>query len=659
MTGEDASVGAGGTSRFPQTPSPGPLPRTGGFAAGSSYFGVRILRHVRRDLEDLAARGYTGVLHTFSENDLAYYRGTMRDIVAASHELGLTVQMCPWGLGRTFGGEAESRWVTFHPEACQVLDDGRRVATGCLNQPSYRAFCREWADAALECGTDYVFWDEPHWTVPAHVGVDDAARWACRCDACADRFGSPLPAELTDEVRAFREGSLVDFLREMLAHVQARGGQNTICLLPLTEGPHGIRDWDAVASLPGLGVLATDPYWKNFEESAASFVGRFSRLLAETASRHGVGAQLWLPSFGLADDDIPDLVAAIDAARDAGIDDLWTWGYEACAHMTHLATPDAPAVWEAVTGALTRADPLGSAATERHRVELHDLDLRPTRELVRLINDEDSEVAHAVGRARDEVTAAVDAIVERLRAGGRLVYVGAGSSGRLAALDAAECGPTFSAAPGQVVALVAGGTDLAVPNEEAEDDADAGEAAVREASVGAQDAVVAVSAGGRTPYTVAALEEAARRRALTIAVVGTHGSELAARAERVIAIDTGPEVIAGSTRLKAGTAQKLVLNTLSTVTMVKLGKTYGNLMVDVHASNEKLRVRARRAVGLATGAGASEVETAIAAADGDAKVALVVLATGVDVPAARARLAAAGGVVREAVRETADVVGRD
>src|SRR5207249_7608504 len=182
--------------------------------AGVSYFGVRIPRHVRRDLEDIAARGYTAVLHTFSENDLAYYRGTIAEIAAASHELGLEVQMCPWGVGRTFGGEAESRWVTFHPEAWQVLDDGRRVATACLNNAAYRAFCREWADAALEAGTDYVFWDEPHWTVPEHVGADPE-RWACRCDVCQEQFGGPVPAELTDEVLAFRERSTVDFLREM------------------------------------------------------------------------------------------------------------------------------------------------------------------------------------------------------------------------------------------------------------------------------------------------------------------------------------------------------------------------------------------------------------------------------------------------------------
>src|SRR3954453_21269024 len=144
--------------------------------AGCSYFGVRILRHVRRDLEDLAARGFTSVLHTFSENDLAYYRGTMAEIIAASHDVGLEVQAAPWGLGRTFGGEAESRFVTFRPDACQVLDDGRRVATGCLNNPVYRAYCRDWADAAIEAGRDYGFWDEPHWTVPGEGGPEGGAR---------------------------------------------------------------------------------------------------------------------------------------------------------------------------------------------------------------------------------------------------------------------------------------------------------------------------------------------------------------------------------------------------------------------------------------------------------------------------------------------------
>jgi N-acetylmuramic acid 6-phosphate etherase len=586
--------------------------------AGVSYFGVRILRHVRRDLADIAARGYTSVLHTFSENDLAYYRGTMAEIVAASHDVGLEVQMCPWGVGRTFGGEAESRWVGMHPEACQVLDDGRRVATGCLNQPSYRAFCKEWADAALECGTDYVFWDEPHWTVPEHVGIDDPERWACCCDRCRELAGG-TPAQ------EFREASLVDFLREMTEHVAARGGKNTICLLPLTEGSHGIQDWDAVAALPGLDVFATDPYWKNFDEEPGAFVGRFATLLSETAARHGVRPQLWVPSFGLTHEDVPDLEAAIEATRAAGIDDIWTWGYEACGHMTHLATPDAPLVWEAVTLALTRRPAL---------------ELRPTRALVRSINIGDTTVADAVAGANDQIAAAVDAIVARLEAGGRLVYVGAGTSGRIAASDAAECGPTFS-------------TELisAVHSEvEAEED----DAELAQLDVGERDVVLGVSASGRTPYTLGALGRAREAGALTIGLACVRGSELAATSDLPIEVDVGPEFISGSTRMKAGTAQKLVLNTISTVTMVKLGKTFGDLMVDVQTSNEKLRARARTAVALATAAPEDQVSAAMAAAGGDAKVAIVSLLAGVDAQTARSRLSAAGGVIREAV---ADVVG--
>jgi N-acetylmuramic acid 6-phosphate etherase len=596
--------------------------------AGCSYFGVRIVRHVRRDLADLAARGFSGVLHTFSENDFAYYRDTMREIVEASHDVGLWVQASPWGVGRTFGGEAESRWVTFHPEECQVLDDGRRVAGACLNSAAYRAFCKGWADWVLECGVDSVFWDEPAWMVPAHVGIDDPTRWTCRCTHCAEQFGRPIPAELTPEVQAFREASVVDFLREVLAHVAARGGENAVCLLPATGGNLGISDWNLVAELPGLTTFVTDPYWKHWNEPAGPFVRRFARLLRETCERHGVQSQLWVPSFGLTADEIPELEAAIAGAREEGIQDLWTWGYEACGFMTHLATPDSPLVWEAVSAALT-----GSPA----------LEARSARSLVNVLNVEDATVSAAVAGAGDELAAAVEDIATRISGGGRLVYVGAGTSGRLAALDAVEIGPTFGSPPGEVVAVVAG------EGEDAEDDSARGDTDMRALAIGPSDAVVAVSASGTTPYTLAALEAARAAGALCVAVVCNAGTPLAAVADHEIAVIVGPEVVSGSTRLKAGTAQKLVLNAISTATMIRLGRTYAGLMVGLAPENAKLRERARRNVVIASGRSEDDVDQALAAAEGDARVAIVTLLADVDPATARERLDGAGGSVQVAL----------
>jgi N-acetylmuramic acid 6-phosphate etherase len=477
--------------------------------------------------------------------------------------------------------------------------------------------------------------------VPHHVGVDDPARWTCSCDRCAERFGGPIPAESTAQLQAFREASVVDFLREMLAHVSARGGANAVCLLPATEGAQGISDWDAVASLPGLTTFATDPYWRHWGEPAGPFVRRFARLLRATADRHGVAAQLWLPSFGLTAEEIPDLEAAVAAAREERVDDLWTWGYEACGSMTSLATPDAPRVWEAVSAALTgRVQRPTEAAPPRFA----DLDLRSTRELIRLLNGEDATVAAAVADAGDALAAAIEAIAARLAAGGRLVYAGAGTSGALAALDAAECGPTFGSPTGEVVAVVA-------EDEAGEDDRAAGAEGIRRLRVGAADAVVAVSASGSTPFALGALAEARAAGALCVAVACVAGSELAALAEHEVAAVVGPEVIAGSTRLKAGTAQKLVLNAISTVAMIRLGRTFGGLMIGVLPGNEKLRGRARRNVALATGAPEEQVDEALAAAGGDARVALVSLLANLDAAAARERLEAAGGSVRAAVGE--------
>ena len=293
---------------------------------------------------------------------------------------------------------------------------------------------------------------------------------------------------------------------------------------------------------------------------------------------------------------------------------------------------------------------LDDLVTETPSPGASDLDLRPTRELVALMNHEDATVPAVVAAAGDQIAAAVDAIVERLASGGRLIYVGAGSSGRLAAVDAAECQTTFAAEPGQVVALFAG-SNLVSPLEQeaAEDDAEAGLRDVRNLRVSPADAVVGISASGRTPYVLGAVGEAADAGSLTVGVASAPDTDLARLVRHEILIVVGPEVIAGSTRLKAGTAQKLVLNTISTVAMIRLGRTFGNLMVDVRATNEKLRARAQRIVQLATGATSSEVERALSEADGNAKVAIVSLLTGVDAQSARSQLADASDNVRLAL----------
>jgi N-acetylmuramic acid 6-phosphate etherase len=288
--------------------------------------------------------------------------------------------------------------------------------------------------------------------------------------------------------------------------------------------------------------------------------------------------------------------------------------------------------------------------TTEARAERPDYDLSSTVEIVELMNREDATVAPAVARLAGELAAAIDAVVERLRGGGRLVYLGAGSSGHIAALDAGECEATFSTEPGQVVAVVAGaGLTSAVEREAAEDDGAAGRRAVEELGVSERDAVVGVSASGRTPFAVEALSAAREAGALTVALTAVDDSELAATADHELAVVVGPEFIAGSTRLKAGTAQKLVLNTLSTVAMIRLGKTYGDLMVDVRTSNEKLAARAKRIVRAAAGVSDEEAEAALAEAGGSAKVAIVALLGGTDAATARERLDEAGGVIRSAV----------
>ncbi|MFJ9541685.1 N-acetylmuramic acid 6-phosphate etherase [Streptomyces sp. NPDC101225] len=301
-----------------------------------------------------------------------------------------------------------------------------------------------------------------------------------------------------------------------------------------------------------------------------------------------------------------------------------------------------------------RAD-LEAMTTEAFRPELAEIDRLPTLEIARLMNGEDTTVPQAVAERLPEIAAAIDAVAERMARGGRLIYAGAGTAGRLGVLDASECPPTFNTDPDQVVGLIAGGPEAMVTSVEgAEDSAQLARDDLDALGLLAADTVVGVSASGRTPYAIAAVEHARALGALTVGLSCNAGSALAGAAEHGLEIVVGPELLTGSTRLKAGTAQKLVLNMVSTITMIRLGKTYGNLMVDVRASNEKLRARSRRIVALATGASDDEIERALAATDGEVKHAILALLSGVDGPTAARLLADSDGHLRAALEAAAD-----
>ncbi|MEV5077419.1 N-acetylmuramic acid 6-phosphate etherase [Streptomyces sp. NPDC056159] len=298
---------------------------------------------------------------------------------------------------------------------------------------------------------------------------------------------------------------------------------------------------------------------------------------------------------------------------------------------------------------------LDSLTTEAFRPELAEIDRLPTLEIARLMNAEDSTVPAAVAERLPQIAAAIDAVAERMARGGRLVYAGAGTAGRLGVLDASECPPTFNTRPSQVVGLIAGGPPAMVTSVEgAEDSKELAAEALDALGLTPDDTVVGVSASGRTPYAIGAVEHARALGALTIGLSCNANSALAAAAEHGIEVVVGPELLTGSTRLKAGTAQKLVLNMLSTITMIRLGKTYGNLMVDVRASNDKLRARSRRIVALATGAADDEIERALTAADGEVKTAILTLLADTDAPTATRLLKQSDGHLRTALERAGD-----
>lgn len=302
---------------------------------------------------------------------------------------------------------------------------------------------------------------------------------------------------------------------------------------------------------------------------------------------------------------------------------------------------------------MSASDFLGSLDTERSDPRFAGIDSLPVADLALLMNQEDQTVPHAVAACLPQIVPAIEATADRMSRGGRLVYVGAGTPGRIGVLDASECPPTFSTPPELVFAIIAGGPGAIVAAiEGAEDDAEAGRHEIDRAGIGEHDTVIGIASSGRTPFVLGAVSRARARGALTVGLSCNVETPLSAEVEYPIEVRVGPELVSGSTRLKAGTAQKLVLNMFSTISMIRLGKTYGNLMVDLRPTNAKLRARAIRMVATICGESEDEAEQVLRAVDFDVKRACIMLRLGVDEQEASIRLAAASGRLRDALGES-------
>jgi hypothetical protein len=326
---------------------------------GTSYFGNRILRHVAEDMKHLTDKHFTYVVHTFSENDFRFYKDTMKDIVKISRDLGLETIVDPWGVGKVFGGEAFSEYISRKPEICQILSDGKPSANACLNNPIFRSFMHEWIDAAVAAKPDYLFWDEPHFYLSNWMGGRPDT-WGCRCTCCKKKFeeqyNKALPETETDEVKEFKHKSMLDFLQEMINYTHEAGVKNSLCTLPLSAGKE--KAFMELASLKNLDNFGTDPYWYAFKKDAAEYVRDFSEKVVKCCTEKNLEGHIWIQGFSVPEGREEEIYTAVDEAVKAGVRDLAVWGFDACSFISCIKPANPKKTWDIICDAFGRVKDL-------------------------------------------------------------------------------------------------------------------------------------------------------------------------------------------------------------------------------------------------------------------------------------------------------------
>lgn len=307
---------------------------------GVSYFGNRNPKWVKKDMVDIVKHNCSFVLHTFSEYDRTFYKNTIKTIVDISHEVGLEVYIDPWAVGGVFGGEAFSQIIS-NPDICQVDSNGNLLPASCINNPEFIKFIHQWIDDAKYVGGDILFWDEPHF-YPVKSG------WTCRCKYCKEAFereyGHNLPDNIDREVVEFRENSIVKFLENVTEYNKKLGMKSAVCILPEESKKPNIRDWEKVAKIESVDIIATDPYRYHkldFEERVKNYAKKIFRL----ASQVDKEGQMWVQCFSIKKSEEWKVKKAVEIIFKEGIRNIGAWSYDGTSYMSYIKCDNPKKVW--------------------------------------------------------------------------------------------------------------------------------------------------------------------------------------------------------------------------------------------------------------------------------------------------------------------------
>jgi len=307
---------------------------------GTSYFGNRMLEHAKKDMKLLKEKGFSYVVHTFSEFDLMFHKENLRDIVNATRDIGLEVHLSPWGVGNVFGGEPFSHFVNHHYlDACQVLDNERPVPLACPNAPAFREYMNKWLDAVIDIQPDAVFWDEPHFHEQGFLSSIEG-HWGCRCEYCQQNFkqkyGYDMPETESGDVFDFKTASIASFIGGLTEIAKKAGIGNILYLNPNIDPANPGDHWDILAKNPTLDVLATGAYWK-WKNEPTAYVSDFAGVIKQVCNKNDIKAQLWLQNFGFEKNEGLQIREAVQLAYDKGIRNIAFWSFKACEHESWLA----------------------------------------------------------------------------------------------------------------------------------------------------------------------------------------------------------------------------------------------------------------------------------------------------------------------------------